>query len=200
MYTTSARPRPAPQSNSASAPRLASLSTCTGRPRRRSTRRCVDADPARQDRRRPPSRGAVDRPGQTQPDAEHAVAVDPGPREHLADELGRAVDAVARRSGRRRARASARRGSRGRDRRPRRADGGGRSRSRRARPAEGLSETITGGRPPASPWRPVASLGSPDQIRPRAGRRRSSRPSSARARWSGRARPGSPRRARAGRR
>ena len=87
-----------PSVSSASAPRLASFSTWTGRP----SRACISsagshADPAGKDRRRADRAGRrVDRPGQPDAHAEHALAGPwPPRRSSLRHELGGGVHALA---------------------------------------------------------------------------------------------------------
>ena len=79
-----------------------------------------------------------------------------------------------------RARARSRRARCARGRRRRRAGGGGRSRCRARRPPSRLSETITGGRPRLRLAVGGCAVALARRARPRAGRRRSSRPSSGR--------------------
>ena len=96
MYATSDRPFAAPQTSSASAPRLASFSTSTGSPSRLAgLRRSVDPDPAGQDGgglHRPGS--AIDRRRQAHADADHPLPINARLVEDPLDELGGSVEAL----------------------------------------------------------------------------------------------------------
>ncbi len=96
---TSEYPRPEPQTNSASAPRLASFSTLTGSRSRRSISiaALTPTQPGQDRGRAHGARRPVDRAGEAHPHPDHPLAVDFGLLEHLVDQLRRGVEPLLRR-------------------------------------------------------------------------------------------------------
>ena len=150
-------PRPAPSTYSASAPRLASLSTCTGRPSALARARRPRSSPTQPGRidgaDAVRSSGRSGRPAPT-PAPSTRVAVDPGlaraPRS--TSSRGR-VQAAGWRRGRRRSPGRPRRGSSATGRRRPRARSCGRTGSRaRCRPRDRATAARAGGR-----WAPAAA-------------------------------------------